>query len=108
VVDLRIRQHTRESREEGLPVKRHEDKESNGLYAARSCERGKTLLVPFGRIVTKRAARREDPEGRGYLKCTGGWLQVSTQPYDILLVPTPAPMRLDGAGGRYRNLTPYL
>jgi hypothetical protein len=59
-------------------------------------------------MVTKRVARREDPEGRGYLKCTGGRLQVSTQPYDMILVPTPAPTRLDGAGGRYRNLTPYL
>jgi hypothetical protein len=108
VLDTRINQHTRESRKEGPPVKRREDKESNGLYAARSCARGLTLLVPVGRIVTKRDARREDPEGRGYLKCTGGWLQVSTQPFDMIMVPTPAPIRLDGGGGRYQNLTPYL
>jgi hypothetical protein len=59
-------------------------------------------------MVTKQVASREDPEGRGFLKCTGGWLQVSTQPYDMLLAPTPTPTRLDGARGRYRNLTPFL
>jgi hypothetical protein len=60
VADLRINQYTRDSQREGPPVKRHEDKDSTGLYAARSCARGLTLLVPFGRMVTKRVACRED------------------------------------------------
>jgi hypothetical protein len=67
VGDMRIEQHVRDSRAVGLPVKRHEDKESNGLYAARSCVGGGGRNPPGplreDSSQAHRAPRR--PEGKG-------------------------------------------
>jgi hypothetical protein len=107
--DRRVTQHRRDCFKKEPPYIRHNDKASGGLYAARDIVEGQRIMIPFGETVTNRKISLEDPKGRMTIPmAVGSFLRVSKQAFDMLLVPTTAPTRLDNAGGKHRNLTAYL
>jgi hypothetical protein len=66
-----------------------------------------TLLIPFGAQRAKRVCSGLDPKGHQYLPMeTGGFLMVSTQTWDALLLPNPRSSCLKTDGDQYRNLGP--
>jgi hypothetical protein len=70
-----------------------------GSVAARDIVGGETIMIPFRDIVTKRKNFLEDAMGRISIQmAVEDFLRVCKQAFDMLLVPTIAPTRLDNAG----------
>jgi hypothetical protein len=108
-MDTRIRQARAEAQHQEPFIRPMTSQGWRDVATRRGVKAHETLLIPFGAQQAKRVCSEMDPKGHQYLPMgTGGFLMVSTQTWDALLLPNPRPSCLKTDGDRYRNLAPFV